>query len=113
PGNGTSPSDVTRAAQLGFLGQAFGPTFTDTNIIPDFTSSPPRGNNPFAHGSITKIEVTDPGSSYDKNDTVTVSGGGGSGLVGFPVVNDSGEIMAVVVLNGGDGLLSPKVGVRK
>src|SRR5690606_41451662 len=69
PGDGTSPSDVTRAAQLGFLGQAFGPTFTDTNIIPDFTSSPPRGNNPFAHGSITKIEVTNPGSSYDKNDT--------------------------------------------
>lgn len=109
PGSGSSATDVTRAAQLGFLGQSFGPTFTDTNIVPDFTVSPPRGNNPFAHGSISRIEVTNAGSGYDKNDTVTVSGGGGSGFVGFPVVNDSGEVISVVIQNGGAGYSSPTV----
>ena len=32
--------------QLGYIGTAYGPRFTDDNIIPDFTSTPPKVQNP-------------------------------------------------------------------
>jgi hypothetical protein len=40
-------ADVTTAQELGYLGRAFGLQFTDTNITPDFTKSPPQFYNPF------------------------------------------------------------------
>jgi hypothetical protein len=39
---------VTRAAQLGYVGRAYGPIFIDNNIIPDFATTPPVSRNPFA-----------------------------------------------------------------
>lgn len=98
--------DASRAMLVGFVGSTFGPEFIDTNIIPDFTITPPSHYNPFANGRIEFITITDPGSNYDKNATVTVSGGGGGGFVGFPVVNEAGNILAVVIVNGGEGYTS-------
>jgi hypothetical protein len=100
---------VTRAAQLGFLGQSFGPLFTDTNIIPDFTKSPPQGNQPFANSPIADIEVTAGGTLYAKDDAVVVTDPDGTGFSGYPVVTDGGVIVAVVVQNGGSGYTAPVV----
>ena len=109
---GISPTanTITAAEQVGYLGQAFGTQFTDTNITPDFTQAPPRYYNPFAAGAVEYINVTAGGSGYTHGTaTVSVSGGGGSGFVGFPVVDSSGAIIGVIVKNSGSGYSSPVV----
>lgn len=97
----------SRAQQLGFLGKAYGATFIDNNILPDFTRTPPIHYDPFAGGSIYQIDVTAPGSGYTQASTVSVSGGGGTGFVGFPIVNSAGEIVGVNITNGGSGYSEP------
>lgn len=102
---------VSRAEQVGFVGTTFGPKFTDNNIIPDFTVAPPQHNNPFANGSIQQINITAQGAGYSKTDTVTCVGAGasGSGFLGQPVVNEDDKIIAVVIINGGNGYIDPVV----
>jgi hypothetical protein len=109
---GVSPTanTITAADQVGFIGRAFGTQFTDPNIVPDFTKTPPRYYNPFAAGAVRYINVTAGGSGYTHGSaTVSVSGGGGSGFSGFPIVNPSGAIIGVIVKNGGSGYSSPTV----
>jgi hypothetical protein len=101
---------LTRAQQLGFVGRAYGPTFTDNNIIPDFTISPPIRNNPFADNSITFVNVTGGGAGYTDASVVTVTDPDGTGFQGYPVVY-AGEVLAVVVINGGSGYTAPVVSV--
>jgi hypothetical protein len=95
-------AEATTALELGYIGQSFAPHFVDTNIVPDFTQSPLRHSNPFATGSILAIEVTAPGSGYDPIGTTVSLSGPGSGFDALPVVRN-GEIIAVMVLNGGSG----------
>lgn len=102
-------TEVTYAEQVGFIGRALGPRFVDNNIIPDFASTPPKYDNPFAHGAIESITITAPGTLYDRDDTVTVSGGGGSGFVGYPIINEAGAVLGVVIVNPGSGYSSPTV----
>lgn len=92
---------ITGSEEVGFLGKAFGPTFTDKNITVEFTQVPPQGFNPFANGAIEYITVTAPGTGYAIDDTVSVSGG--TGFVGQIIVDDSGGVAAVKVINGGEG----------
>lgn len=101
-------AQLTAGMQLGFLGQSFGTQFTDNNIIPDFTRTPPVQQNPFADSQITSIEITAQGSLYAKDDTISLSGGG-TGFRGFPVVDDAGKILSVIILNPGRGYSSPAV----
>ena len=103
-------ADITKAQEVGFVGRAFSPQFTDNNIIPDFTKTPQRYFNPFADGQIIAINVTAGGSGYSDSDTVTVSGGG-SGFEGYPIVDSAGAIIAIIVVNGGSGYVSPTVTV--
>lgn len=98
---------VTQAQQVGFIGLTYAPRFTDLNIVPDFTRSPPQHSNPFALSAIESIEVTDGGTGYPADATVAVSGGDGSGFAGFPVVDPAGTIVGVVVTNGGAGYDEP------
>jgi hypothetical protein len=102
-------ADVTEAQELGFVGRSFGPQFTDNNIVPDFTKSPPQFYNPFADGEITYIEVTTAGAGYSSASTVTVTDGDGTGFAGYPIVNAAGGIIGVVITNGGSGYTSPTV----
>jgi len=105
----TQGAEVTTADELGFLGRAFGPRFVDTNITPDFSVAPPRQDDPLANSAITSIEITAAGTSYAKDDTVSITDPDGSSFEGYPVVNSSGEIVAVVITNGGQGYTSPTV----
>ena len=99
-------ASLTKAAELGFVGRAFGASFQDTNIIADFTKTPPRFNNPFAAGAITNIEVTAGGSSYSDTVEVVVTGGGGGGFSGTVVV-DSGVVIDVIIRTAGSAFTEP------
>lgn len=100
---------LTRAQQVGYLGQAFGPIFIDNNIIPDFTATPPLFSNPFANSKITAINITAGGTLYTASDTVVVTGAPGAGFIGYPVVGEGGVILAVVVVDGGANYVTPVV----
>jgi hypothetical protein len=106
-------NDITRGAQLGYIGRSYGASFTDTNIIPDFTRTPPLYLNPFAPGTITNISVTAGGSGYTQASVLTVTdAGGGTGFVGFPIVDTiSGDLVGVVVVNGGENYVTPVASV--
>lgn len=101
--------DVTKAMQLGYLGTVIGPNMVDDNIIPDFTASPPQYYNPFANGQIEFINVTNPGSGYNKNVNVSVSDPTGSGFRGVAIADSNGAIIGVKVIKGGEGYTNPTV----
>jgi hypothetical protein len=101
---------VNAGMELGYIGQVTGAQFVDMNIIPDFTKTPPRGDNPFAPGRIEAINMTAAGSSYPAgSSTVSVSGGGGTGFRGAPVLNFNGQIVGVLILDRGQGYVNPVV----
>lgn len=100
---------ITRAMDLGYLGRTKGTEFRDTNIIPDFTRSPPQHNNPFANASIKKITPSAVGTGYTQASVITVTDvGGGTGWSGYPIVVDGG-ITAVVTEDAGHGYVTPVV----
>lgn len=103
-------TEMTRAAQLGFVGVAYGPEFVDNNLLPNFTITPPKYRNPFADGRIEAIEVTAGGTGYTNASAVTVTDPDGTGFVGYPVVV-GGAVVAIVVENGGKGYTAPSVSV--
>lgn len=96
----------TGGALFGFVGTSFGPSFVDSNTIPDYTVTPPLYENPFATASITAINVTNGGSGYSATTaSVSVSSSTGTGFAGNVVVS-GGVIQWVVVQNGGEGYSS-------
>jgi hypothetical protein len=96
-----SDVDISQAMEVGFLGRAIGPQFTDSNITPDFTKLPPIGHDPFANETVQYIEITAGGTGYTNASTVSLSGG--TGFVGYPVVTSAGVIVGVSIVNGGSG----------
>lgn len=90
------------AATYGFVGTAFGPSFIDTNIVPDFTTTPPIHTNPFARSPITMVWPSAVGSSYSASTVgYTITTSTGSGAVILPVVSTAGAVVAYIVQNGG------------
>ncbi len=95
------------AADLGFIGFTRAPAFVDANIIPDFSRAPLQASSLFLDGAIAQIDITAGGTGYtNANATVTMNGGG-TGFAGLPVVNDSGEIISVLILSPGSGYTNP------
>jgi hypothetical protein len=101
---------TTAGAQLGYMGRSFGATFDNSNIIPDFTKTPPLFNNPFANGAIDNITITNVGTGYawPTGTTITV-GGGGSGFRGEVIVDSTGRISGVKIINPGSGYVNPTI----
>lgn len=94
---------VPVGASYGYLGTAFGTQFTDTNIIADFTKTPPIHNDPFARGSITAVDVTASGAGYTQGGIgYSITTSTGSGFVGQPIVV-GGALVAFLIDNGGSG----------
>jgi hypothetical protein len=90
-------------ALFGYLGSGFGPTFTDTNVIADFTKTPPLHRNPFAPGAILAVPMTNAGGSYDPlATTATATSPTGDDASLTPVVVN-GSIEWTVVNTGGSG----------
>lgn len=112
PDDGTSAAPVvSKAEQVGFVGQSYAPRFVDANIIPDFTVAPPLQTNPFANSAILSVDVTAGGTGYSVTDTLTAIGDGatGTGFDGFPIVDASGVIVGVYVTRGGKNYDDPVV----
>ena len=88
---------------FGYLGSSFGPSFTDTNVVPDYTISPPLHTNPFATSSITAVVMSNQGSGYSNTQTTaTVTSPIGQNATLIPIiVND--DIVWTSVIGGGEG----------
>lgn len=99
-------ADISRAAPVGFVGRAYGLNFTDRNIIPDYTITPPNYRTPFEPGAITFVEVTAAGAGYTRASNVTVTTATGSGFVGYAVVDSGGGLQGIVIENSGKGYVS-------
>lgn len=64
---------VPVGSTFGFLGNATGTSFIDSNIAPDFSQSPPISQNPFVSGSgVVSIAVGNPGS-YTSTPIVSIA----------------------------------------
>lgn len=100
---GTAQVSVV-GANFGFLGSAFGNQFVDTNILPDFTITPPIHNNPFARGAIIDVNrsVGGSGGSYTQS-TISYSIGttAGTGFAGTPIVVN-GQFSGFYIKNSGE-----------
>lgn len=100
-------------ASFGFCGISYGAIFIDSNIVPDFTKSPPLHSDPFSAHQIKEITVT--GSSADWPVGVTeafITDPTGTGAVVLPVLasSDRGAVTSVVeifIVSPGEGYTSP------
>ncbi len=99
---------VASGAMYGYIGQSTSPTFTDTQIAPDFGQAPPTHTDPFNSGPIATVTVTNGGSGYTSNTTLYASDVTGTGAILTPSVTN-GAITAVTIANGGQNYQSPKI----
>ena len=90
-------------ASYGLIGTSFGNVFNDTNIIKDFTKTPPIHSNPFARGTITGITPTASGSGYTQSTVgYSITTTTGSGFVGTPIIQ-GGAFTGFYIKDGGGG----------
>lgn len=98
---------LTKGAELGYCTKTTGLSFTDSDYAPDFGKAPPKVNTPFSPGRVKRIDVTSGGTLYDVDDTVAISGGGGTGFIGVPIIERvSGVIEGIDILDPGSGYSS-------
>ena len=72
---------------FGYVGSSRTTSWQDTNVIADFTTSPPLHTNPFAPGQILGVNMTANGSGYTAATAgVKVVSATGSGFVGVPII---------------------------
>lgn len=92
---------VPVGSAFGFVGSAFGTQFTDTNIIADFTITPPLHRDPFSRGEIISVTPVSSGISYSQNTvSYNIITSTGTGAVIVPVVVNR-RVVAYIVQNGG------------
>jgi len=85
----------------GLIGSAFGNQFTDTNILPDFTTSPPTHQNPFAPGSILDITATAGGTNYSQaTASFVISTSTGTGAILVPIIQGTQVVGGIVEYGG-------------
>jgi hypothetical protein len=101
------------AEQVGFVGVSYGTQFTDSNIVPDFTLSPPDATDPFAPSQLTGYTITASSSDWPVDSTtIAVTDGTGSGAVIYPVLNNNvaggvGAITGLFIARRGSGYTAP------
>lgn len=79
---------VATGAAFGYVGNCTGVLFTDSNIDPDFSITPPVARNPFQGAGVASYTVTAPGA-YTTVPTVTVAAapGGGSTATAYAILS--------------------------
>lgn len=98
---------MTAAAQLGYIGKSKGLSFTDANIVPDFTKSPPNRYNPFAPGRIKQVIVETPPGGGVPFSVGMYTDGDGTDFSGFTISDPDGALTSIQVLNGGKNYETP------
>lgn len=72
---------------FGYVGSSRSTSWQDTNILADFTTTPPLHTNPFAAGQILDIPMTDIGTAYTAaTASISINSATGSGFVGVPII---------------------------
>lgn len=89
---------------FGYAGTARGVSFIDRNIIPDFSQTPPLGNNPFAPGAINDAVVTAGGAGYTFA-AIVITTATGTGAIVQAIIN-LGAIVGTLVVARGSGYLA-------
>jgi uncharacterized protein YneR len=85
----------------GLIGTSFGQQFIDTNIIADFTVTPPLHSDPFARGTIIDVTPTAAGSGLSQATVqYTITTSTGSGFSGVPIVQN-GNLVGFDIYDGG------------
>lgn len=88
---------------FGYIGSTIAPSFTDINIVPDFTDTPRRYRDPFAPGQVLTVTALTGGANYtDAYTSLTITSATGSGFVGYPIFKD-GAVIGVYIANPGTG----------
>lgn len=95
-------SSVPTGVLFGYIGTALGLSFVDSNIVQDYSLTPPLHYNPFARSAVTKVTVTGGGSGYTSTPTLTINTSTGSGAV-LQAVIIGGALAAVIIVNAGEG----------
>lgn len=102
-GASATPQYVPVGSSFGFAGSTVGTQWVDNNVVPDFTTTPPLHEDPFAPGQILNVTPGAGGSGYVQATTsCSVTTATGSGAVILPVVV-SGAVTAYIVENPGQG----------
>jgi hypothetical protein len=97
--NGTPPYGTL----YGYIGTALGTSFTDNNITPDFTKTPPMYNNPFAPGAALSFNFAAWGAGYTYTPGYTVHSNTGNGRLSVSPVMTNGYVSSAVIINPGAG----------
>jgi len=94
---------LSQGLELGFLGQTKGTSFTDPNIIPDFSRTPSKHHDPFVYGRVSRVVINDGGTGYtDFTTFLTITGGPETDFYAEGIVQSgTGEIIYVDILNAG------------
>lgn len=114
-----STTVLSRGFQTGYLGQARGAHYVDsTGITPDFTKTPPQGQNPFADGSILAITVEAGGSGFTNASLITATDSNpeAEGFIGRVIVSiinggTVGPISGIIIISGGKNYTNPTFNV--
>ncbi len=109
--SGTAVARVVEyGSKFGFVGVAYGPAFTDSNITPDYTSSPPLNSYPFTLGTMLDYAITNGGANYPVGGTtLTVGSAGGATVNVLPILSTNvagatGSIIGMVIAQPGYGV---------
>ena len=101
------------SSSFGYCGIAYGNMFLDSNIVPDFTKSPPLHHDPFSPRQITNIAVTASSADWPVGTTdIWVNDPTGTGAVVLAILDTSergtaGHIVDVFIANPGEGYTAP------
>ncbi len=106
----STDGEVPIGSQHGFIGTVYGLELKDPNIVPDFTTTPPTHDDPFAVSEVESLTVTNGGSGYSLDPTVAIVDGTGTGAV-FKAVVVAGVIQGFIKINGGEGYTAPTVNI--
>lgn len=96
---GTWENPVPGGSIFGFVGSAYGTSFSDTQTVADLTQVPPTHQNPFAPGQILAVDITGTGSLITVL-TFAITTSTGSGFAGYPAINGGG-LGGFIIQNGG------------
>ena len=102
PGSPTVALPVPIGANFYRIGSAFGTQFVDSNIVADFSTSPPQHTDPFAPGQILGLNITGSTSDFTTATAViTTSTGSGAAIELVISPTPTGAVVAAIMINNG------------
>ena len=105
-------AQIPDGTRMGFVGSTRAMSFTDTNILPNFTKGPPIHLNPFAKGQIERVVITNSGINYSPYAYIIIHDPTGFGAVVKPVVVH-GTVLSAIVEFGGQDYTAPYVEISQ